>query len=73
MMEQLKKRGILSASRYLLCGEAEEEINHLLTHCPSMWSIWESIISIPGSAWVWPYLVKDLVMCWNWFSLEEEG
>ena len=52
-MEQLKKRGFHLASRYALCGKVEENLNHLLFHCPLVWDLWAGLISIPtflGSA-----------------------
>ena len=34
--ENLKKRGFRLASKCPLCGKAEEELNHLFFHCPSI-------------------------------------
>ena len=51
-MEHLKKRGFQLASRCPLCGKAEEELNHLLIHCLSIWGLWEGLISIVGLEWV---------------------
>ena len=60
----LKKRGFQMASKCPLCGRADEELNHLLIHCPSVWRLWEGLISILGFTWVCPYLVQDLIMGW---------
>ena len=38
-MSNPKRRGIPLASRYPLCGEAEED-HHLLVHCPKIWELW---------------------------------
>ena len=61
-MEHLKKRGFQLASRCPLCGEAEENMNHLLIHCPSIWGLWEGLIYAPGFVWVCPFAVKDLLL-----------
>ena len=34
--EHLKKRGFQLVSRCPLCGKAEDELNHILIHCPSV-------------------------------------
>ena len=47
-MKHLKKRGFQLASRCPLCGKAEEELNHILIYCPTVWGLWEGLISIPG-------------------------
>ena len=44
--EHLKKRGFQLASRCPLCGKAEENLNQLLIHCPSVWSLWEGLIYV---------------------------
>ena len=36
VIEHLKKRGFQLVSRCPLCGKAEEELNHILIHCPSV-------------------------------------
>ena len=38
-MSNLKRRGIPLASRCPLCGEAEEDIHHLLIHCSKIWEL----------------------------------
>ena len=35
-MEHLKKKGFRMDSKCLLCGEAKEDLNHLLIHCTSV-------------------------------------
>lgn len=66
-MEQLKKRGFPLASSPL-CLAAKEDLNHLLIHCPPVWSLWSSIIYIKKSAWVWPGTTKTLL--WNWTGFQ---
>lgn len=53
-MDQLKKRWFHLANWCPLCGKVEEEMNHFLVHCPSVWSLWEGLISLPCAAWVSP-------------------
>ena len=60
--KNLKNRGFQLASRCPLCGKDEEELNHILIHCPSIWGLWEGLISIPNIDWVCPLLAKDLVL-----------
>ena len=69
--EHLKKRGFQLASRCPLCGKAEENLNHLLIHCPSVWSLWEGLIYVPGLRWVWPFTVKDLFF-WTSFPVRKK-
>ena len=51
-VENRKKRGFQLASKCPLCGKAEEELNHLLFHCPLIKGLWEGLFSIPDIAWV---------------------
>ena len=64
-MDQLKKRGLQLAIKCPLCKEDEENIDHL--HCPSIWSFWVALISLPGIDWVCPFLVKNLMVGWTTF------
>ena len=45
-MDQLKKRGFQLASRCPMCKEDEENIDHLLLHCPLVWGFWAALISL---------------------------
>ena len=65
----LKRR----ASKYPLCGKAEDELNHLLFHCSSIKGLWEGLFSILGIAWVCPYSIKELFMGLNFFFDRKEG
>ena len=42
---QLKKRGFHLASKCPFCGREEEELEHLLIHCPSIWGQWTDLLS----------------------------
>ena len=57
----LKKRGFHMASKCPWCGKADEELNH----CPSVWSLWEDLISITGLPWACPFLLKHLFLSWS--------
>ena len=48
--DNLKKRGFQLAIKCSLCGKAEEELNHLLFHCPLIRDLWEGLFPIPGVA-----------------------
>ena len=66
-----KKRGFEMASKCPLCGEAEEDLNHLLIHCPSVWGLWEGLISFLGLDWVCPLSPKDLMLDWTNFPIRK--
>ena len=59
------------ASGCPLCGKAEEVLNHLLIHCPSIRGLWFDLISIPRLDWVCRYPTKDLLSCWNYFLISK--
>ena len=63
-MSNLKRGGIPLASTCPLCGEAEEDIHHLLIHCPKIWELWVGggggLLFSVDAAWVCPPLVRDL-------------
>ena len=59
-LDQLKRRGFSLANRCPLCGMNEENIEHLLIHCPEVWGPWTSIMATMGITWVPPYFVRDL-------------
>ena len=71
-MDQLKKRGFQMASRRPVCGKAEEVLDHLLIHCPSIWGLWFRLISILGLHCVCPRLAKVLLLGWNYFPISKK-
>ena len=71
--ERLKKRGFQLANRCPLCEKAEEKLEDLLIHCPSIWGLWVALISIPGLDWACPHLVKDFLMGWTLFPIRKKA
>ena len=69
---QLKKRGYHLASRCPLCGREEEELEHILIHCPSIWGQWTDLLFAFGASWVCP-LVKDLLQSWLHFLVRKKS
>ena len=69
-MQQLKKRGYQLASRYPFCRK-EEELDHILIYCPSIWDLWVNLISMLGVYWSCPYVVKDLIDNWGQFLVKK--
>ena len=53
---KIKRRGFPLASRCPLCGGAEEELHHVLIHCPMVWEPWGALLSSMGTVWVCPPL-----------------
>ena len=72
-MDQLKKMGFQLASRCPMCKEDEENIDHLLLHCPSVWGFWAALISLQGMEWVCPVLIKDLMVDWKTFPIRKKA
>ena len=64
-MEQLKKRGFQLAGRCPLCGSAEEDLDHLLLHGQTIWSLWGRLISILSFRWACTQSVKELLEGWS--------
>ena len=51
---QLKKRGFHLASKCPSCGKKEEELKHILNHCPSIWGQWTDLLFAFGASLVCP-------------------
>ena len=71
-MEQLRKRDFQMASWCLLCGRTKENLDHLLLHCHSIWSLWGGIISIPGLSWACLLSAKELLEGWNYSTIRKK-
>ena len=70
-MQQLKKRGFQFASRCPFCRKEEEDLEHILNHCPSIWGLWTDILLVAGVSWTTPFLVKDLICSWGQFPVQQ--
>ena len=65
MLGQLKRRGITLANMCFLCEEEEETIDHLLIHYQRTRSLWDLFLTIVGSRWVFPLLVRQTLLTWQ--------
>ena len=70
-MDQLKRRGFSLANKCPLYRKDEENIEHLLLHCPMVWGILSFLLTSVGVAWVPPWLIKDWFFGWNNFPLRK--
>ena len=65
-LDQLKRRGRALANRCFLCEEDEEDINHLLIHCKKARMLWDLLLSIVGTSWVFPAsVIQMLLLSWQ--------
>ena len=70
---RLKKRGFHLASIYPFCGKKEEELEHILIHCPSIWGHWTDLLATSSVSWVCPLLVKDFILSWLNFPVRKKA
>ena len=64
-LDQLKRRGIPLANRCFLCEHDEETIDHLLIHCSRAKMLWDLVLSIVDSNWVFPLTVRQSLLTWQ--------
>ena len=64
-LDQLKRRGRALANRCFLCEEDEEDINHLLLHCKKAKMLWDLLLTIVGTSWVFPNSVIQMLLSWQ--------
>ena len=64
-LDQLKRRGRALANRCFLCEEDEEDINHLLLHYKKARMLWDLLLSIVGTSWVFPNSVIQMLLSWQ--------
>ena len=48
-----------------MCGEDEENIDHLLIHCKSAKMLWNLLLSIFGTSWVFPQTAIHTLLAWQ--------
>ena len=64
-LDQLKRRGMILVNRCFMCGEDEENIDHLLIHCKSAKMLWNLFLSIFGTSWIFPQTVIHTLLAWQ--------
>ena len=64
-LDQLKRRGIPLANRCFLCEEKEETIDHLLIHCSRAKMLWDLVLAITDTKWVFPRTVCQCLLAWQ--------
>ena len=70
--KQLKKKGHSLASRCPPCKKAEEDLEHLLIHCPIVWGMWAALLFFLGAGQVCPFSVKDVILGWKSFPIRKK-
>ena len=64
-LDQIKRRGIPLANRCFLCEDDEETIDHLLSHCSRAKMLWDLLLFIVDSNWVFPLTVSQSLLAWQ--------
>ena len=64
-LDQLERRGIPLVNKCFLCEENEETIDHLLIHCSRAKMLWDLLLAIIDSNWVFPRTVRQLLLVWQ--------
>ena len=70
--KSIKKRGFHLASKCPFCWREEEEPEHILIHCTSIWGQWTDLLFAFGVSWACPLLVKDLIQSWLHFPVKKK-
>ena len=47
-------------------------LEHLFIHCPKIWGLWTTLLSLSEGGLVCPYLVKELIMGWVRLPLKKK-
>ena len=71
-MKHLKKRGFQLASRCLMCGKAEENLNHLLIHFAPRFGVFGRGSSMSRACFGSAFAVKDLLLEWPSFPMRKK-
>ena len=56
---------MILVNRCFMCGEDEENIDHLLIHCKRAKMLWNLFLSIIGTSWVFPQTVIHTLLAWQ--------
>ena len=71
-LDQLKRRRIPLVNRCFLCEENEKTINHLLIHCSRAKMLWDLLLAITDSNWVFPRTVRQRLLAWQSASVDKK-
>ena len=69
--EFLIKRTILLCSRFFLCENEAETINHLFLQCSITDQLWKIFINCRGIAWAMPSKITDTLLAGRKLELEQ--
>ena len=70
---QLKKIRFHLTIKCPFYGKKEEELEHIMIHCPPIWGQWTKLLSAFAASWVPPLLIKDLLLSWLHFPVRKKG
>ena len=70
-LDQLNRRGFSLPNRCYLCGEEEENIDHLLIHYLKIRTLWFSLLTALDIACT-PLMTKDVIISWNKIPLRKD-
>ena len=59
-------------NRCVLCKENEESADHILIHCGKTRELWTLLLYSFGVMWVFPELVRNLLLEWKIKGLEKK-
>ena len=62
MLDQLKHHGRAFANKCFMCEEDEETIDHLLIRCKRAKTLWNLLLSVVGTSWVFPRSVLHTLL-----------
>ena len=68
-VDLLIRRSLSMVNRCNLCKESEESTNHSLIHCGKIRELWTLLLSSFRVVWVFPELVRNLLLEWKIKSL----
>ena len=55
------------------CRKEEEELDHILIHCHTIWGQWTNLLFAFGVDWTCHFLEKDLIQSWMHFPVRKKG
>ena len=64
-IDMLMKRVWSMVNRCSLCKKNEKSVDHILIHCGKTRELWTLLLSSFGLVWVFPALVRNLLLEWK--------